>query len=174
MKFLSYKNYLTVIKNSVGSKMFKHVYISENNKEKDILENGEYSCAYYVSCILKMFNLINQETSPHAMISGLIKNILNYGWKETKKLKPGNILIWEDGLATDGKMHSHIGFYLEKNKAISTIPRVSVVIIRGNNKIFLSDKGLGLPKVHHYTYGQTKDGQPKRKIIKIFTHKIIE
>jgi len=102
MKFLSCKNYLTVIKNSVNSKMFRHVYVWEDNKEKDILEGGEYSCAYYVSCILKMFNLINQEISPHAMIGGLIK------------LKPGNILLWEEKSG-----HQHVGFYLGKNKAIS-------------------------------------------------------
>ena len=174
MKFLTYKNYLTVIKNSADSKMFQHVYVLDNNKEKDILENGEYSCSYYVSCILKLFNLINQEISPHATINGLIANMLNNDWKETKKLKAGNVLIWEDGLATDGKMHSHLGFYLGKDKAISNRPKVDVVIFRKNNKIFLDNKGLGLPKIHHYTYEQTKNGQPKRKIIRIFTHKIIK
>lgn len=145
MKFLTYKNYLTVIKNSVGSKMFQHVYVLDNDKEKDILKGGELSCAYYVSCILKLFNLINQEISPHAMTGGLIKNILNNGWEETKELKAGNILLWEEKLG-----HQHLGFYLGKDKAISH---------RDEKKT---------PIIHHYTY------ENKRKIIKIFTHKIIK
>jgi len=168
MKILTYQNYLAMIKASQGSKMFQQVYILENNKKKDILKNGEYSCAYYVSCILKIFSLIDPKISPHVTIGGLIKNMLNNGWKETKKLKLGNILIWEDGLATDGKMHSHLGFYLGKDKAISNRPKVDVIILRGNDKIFLDNKGKGLPMIHHYTYGN------KRKIIKILTHKIIE
>jgi len=145
MKFLTYKNYLTVIKNSVGSKMFQHVYVLDNNKEKDIIKGGELSCAYYVSCILKLFNLIDQEISPHAMTGGLVKNILNNGWEETKELKVGNILIWEEILG-----HQHLGFYLGKDMAISH---------RDEKKT---------PMIHHYTY------KGKRKIIKIFTHKIIE
>ena len=145
MKFLVYKNYLTVIKNSAGSKMFRHIYVLDDDKEKDILEGGELSCAYYVSCILKLFNLINQEISPHAMTGGLIKNILNNGWKETKKLKIGNIILWEEKLG-----HQHLGFYLGKDMAISH---------RDEKKT---------PIIHHYTY------EGKRKIIKIFTHKIIK
>ncbi len=145
MKFLVYKNYLTVIKNSAGSKMFRHIYVLDNNKEKDILEGGELSCAYYVSCILKLFNLINQEISPHAMTGGLVKNMLESGWKETKELKIGNIILWEEKLG-----HQHLGFYLGKDMAISH---------RDEKKT---------PIIHHYTY------EGKRKIIKIFTHKIIK
>ena len=145
MKFLTYKNYLTVIKNSANSKMFRHIYISENDEEKDILEEGQLSCAYYVSCILKLFNLINQEISPHAVVGGLVKNILNNGWKETKELKIGNILLWEEKSG-----HQHLGFYLGKNKAISHCHEKKT------------------PTIHHYTYNN------ERKIIKIFTHKIVE
>ena len=134
-----------MIKGSAGSKMFRHIYVLDNGKEKDILKNGEYSCTYYVSSILKLFNLINPKISPHATISGLIKNMLNSGWKQTKKLKPGNVLIWEEK-----DEHQHIGFYLDKNKAISH---------RYEKK---------LPVIHHYTYGD------KRRIVKIFTHKNIK
>ena len=150
MKFLNYKNYLAVIKNSVDSKMFKHIYVLDDNQEKDILEDGKLSCAYYVSCILKIFNLIDQETSPHAAVNGLIKNIVNSGWEETKDLKIGNIILWDEKKYPSGKFHSHVGFYLGDDKAISN---------SGED---------GHPIIHHYTY------ESKRKIIKIFTHKIIE
>ena len=145
MEFLIYKNYLSTIKASENSKMFRHIYVLENNKEKDILKNGELSCAYYVSCILKIFNLINPNISPHATVKSTIKNMLDNNWRITKDLKPGNILIWEEKLK-----HQHIGFYLGKDKAISNS----------------SEKRL--PIIHDYKYNN------KRKIIQILTHKIIE
>lgn len=144
-EFLTYQNYLSTIKASRGSKMFRHVYVLNDGKKKDILKNGEYSCAYYVSCILKIFNLIDLKISPHAMVGGLIKNMLNSNWRVTKKLVPGNVLVWEEKLG-----HEHIGFYLGKDKAMSH---------RYEKK---------MPIVHHYTYNQ------KRKIIRILTHPIIK
>ena len=149
MKILTYKNYLSLIKKSADSKMFQNIYILENKKEKDILEGGKLSCAYYVSCILKIFNLINQENSPHAGVNGLLRNMFQSGWKETKNLKEGNIILWDEKRYSSKSIHYHVGFYLGNNKAISN---------SGEDKI---------PKIHHYTYNN------KRKIVKIFTHKIV-
>jgi len=167
-EFLIYQNYLEMIKASENSEMFRHVYVLNNNKKKDILENGELSCAYYVSCILKIFNLIDSKISPHSTVGGTIKNMLDNDWKVTKKLTAGNILIWEDGLGTDKKMHSHLGFYLGKNRAISNQPKVEVKILRDGNEISLNNGGEGVPMIHHYTYNN------KRKIIQILTHKMIK
>lgn len=149
-EILTYQNYLSMIKASQGSKMFRHVYVLDNNKEKDILKNGELSCAYYISCILKLFNLIDQDISPHATISGLINNMLNNGWRLTKKLTLGNVLVWEKQITSSGEIHPHLGFYLGEDKAIS---------YRDERRI---------PTIHHYTYNQ------ERKIIQILTHKIIQ
>lgn len=150
MQLLNYKNYLSLIKNSVGSKMFQHIYVLDNKKEKDILDSGRLSCAYYISSILKIFNLINQDNSPHAGVSGFLKNISQSGWEETEELKPGNIILWDEVRYSSGEDHYHVGFYLGEDKAISN---------SGDSKVI---------KIHHYTYNN------KRKIIKIFTHKIIE
>lgn len=144
-EFLVYQNYLSMIKNSENSKMFRNVYILDNNKKKDILKNGELSCAYYVSCILKIFNLIDSKISPHSTVSGTIKNMFNSDWQVTKKLVPGNVLVWEKNLG-----HEHLGFYLGKDKAISNCLKKKT------------------PIIHHYTYNN------KRKIIKILAHKIIK
>jgi len=150
MEILFYQSYLAMIKGSRDSQMFRHIYILNNGKKKDILKNGELSCAYYVSSILKVFNLLDHKISPHATVGGLVKNMLVHGWKETKKLKPGNVLVWEDIEFEDKEIHSHIGFYLGKDNAIS------------------NRYEKGVPVIHHYTYNQ------KRKIIQILTHKIIK
>jgi len=94
-----------MIKTSENSKMFRHIYVLNNGKKKDILKNGELSCAYYVSCILKIFNLIDSKISPHSTVSGTIKNMMDNSWSATKKLTPGNILVWENKSG-----HEHLGF----------------------------------------------------------------
>ena len=57
-KILEKENYLAVIRNSVGSKLFNNFYVEGSGQPKDLLDDGYNSCAYYVSSILKMFNLI--------------------------------------------------------------------------------------------------------------------
>jgi cytidyltransferase-like protein len=145
LNVLIYQNYLAMIQASQGSQMFRHIYIKENSKEKDILKNGEYSCAYYVSSILKIFNLISPYISPHATVDGTLRNMIGNGWRTTKKLKPGNVLVWEEK-----ENHLHLGFYLGGDRAISH---------RSEKK---------RPVIHHYTYGN------KRKIIQIWAHKVIK
>jgi len=142
MKILTYQNYLAMIKASQGSKIFRRLYVLENGKKKDILKNGRFSCAYYVSSILKIFDLISK---PHATINGTTKDMLKNGWRITKTLKQGNVLVWEE--KSD---HQHLGFCLGNNKAISNSHK------------------KGVPALHHFTYNN------KRKIIQILTHKIIK
>jgi hypothetical protein len=146
-KILTYQNYLQMIKGGRGSQMFRHVYVLENNRKKDILRNGELSCAYFVSSILKIFGLVNPKTSPHVTVDGTIRDMLKNGWRPTKKLKPGNVLVWEDKKFPDGEIHKHMGFYLGDYRTISNSGK------------------KGVPVIHHFTYGQTKNGQPKRKIL---------
>jgi len=152
LKIFSYQNYLGMIKASQGSQMFRHLYVLENKQKKDILKNGELSCAYYVSSILKIFDLISQ---PHATVKSTIEDILKSDWQPTKKLKPGNVLVWQKKKFPNGTIHQHVGFYLGQDKAMSH---------RYEKK---------MPIIHHFTYGQTQTGQPKRKIIQILTHPII-
>jgi hypothetical protein len=153
IKILTYQNYLEMIKTSRGSKMFRRLYILDQGKKKDILKNGDLSCAFYVSSILKIFDLIS---APHATVQGAIEDMLKNNWRETKALKPGNVLVWQEKKYDNGEYHSHLGFYLGKDKAIS------------------HNSWKKSPTVHHFTYGRTKEGKPKRKIITILTHPIIK
>lgn len=82
--------------------------------------------------------------------------MLKNNWQETKILRPGNVLVWQEKKYNNGEFHSHLGFYLDKDKAISHNSRKKI------------------PVAHHFTYGRTKKGKPKRKIIMILTHPIIK
>lgn len=128
IKLLVRQNYLQAIKNSVGTKMFRNTYVLINGEEEDITNNGELSCALYVSSILKLFDLIKEK---HTTVYGAVSDMLKNGWHQTKKPILGDILIWEE---KDG--HQHIGFYIGNHKAISNS----------------SEKRT--PFVHHYTFGQ--------------------
>ncbi len=105
------RSLFVLIKNSLGSKFFRSLYFFDGKKSRDILENGELSCAFYVSVILRILGLIKE---PHATVDGLIKDIEYSGWQKIDKLQKGAVIVWEP---KNG--HKHIGFYLGKGRAAS-------------------------------------------------------
>jgi len=146
------KSYLARINNSIGSKMFRNLYAKVDGRERDILNNGELSCAMFVSIILQSFELIKK---PHATVIELIKDMETSGWKKSRNPKVGDILVWEAVDQTgDGIKFAHIGFYIGKTWAIS------------------NNWKKGTPAKHHFTFG-TKDGKPNRRIIGIYKNKLL-
>lgn len=115
---LKYESYLKMIKNSVGTKMFRNLYVVLDNKNKDIAKNGELSCAIFVSNILLIWGMIKEG---HATIKRTTEDMIKGGWKKIspKKIKPGDIIVWEEKVFEGGEKHFHIGFYIGKQKAIS-------------------------------------------------------
>ncbi len=125
--------------------MFRNFFVEEDEKEKDVLENGGLSCAVFVSSVLYLNKLIQDI---HATVGSVTKDMLASGWYEVEDLKPGAVLVWENKLGkNDGKMHGHNGFYIGNDTAVSN-----------------DSKGTGIPGKHHYTYNDT------RKIEKIYWH----
>lgn len=125
--------------------------------EKDILNNGSVSCAYFVSNLLKQFNLtaVWRTNVPKVM-----DDLLDKWWHPMNPTTdPSNIPAWSilvrewSYWETYWKIHRHIGFYMWDEKAIS------------NNSIHftgLADAWL-VPVQHHYTY------KWQRQITHIFT-----
>ena len=122
-------------------------------KKKDILKDGELSCASFVSSVLLMFGLIKKR---HATVKGTVKDMFRSGWQEIEKPKPGCVLVWEKRHVPGRSEHKHIGFYHNNKSALSN-----------------SHKQKS-PQIHHLTYGTKKDGLPVRKIEKIFWHKRLD
>ena len=145
-----FDTYIAVIKNSVGSKMFRNFYAKVDGKKTDIMKNGDLSCAWFVSSLLYLFKLIKDA---HATVNGTIKDLQQSGWKKIKKPKIGNVIVWEKIDFGNKDFHKHIGFYIGNNKAIST-----------------SNSKKGQPIIHHWTYG-IKRNKPVRKVKAIFWHK---
>lgn len=148
MKILAFKNYLALIKNNIGSTAYRDVFAQINGQELNITLSGQASCAYFVSNVLKAFDLC---TYQHTTVVGVEKDLLAFGWEEVPEPVLGSVIFWErksqptedNGVFVFG---FHCGFYVGNKKAISNDPVTKV------------------PIEHHYTYDDT------RRIIKILWH----
>lgn len=117
-KYLVRESYLVFIKNSVGTRMFRNFFVlDEKNKKFDVLKNGQMSCAFFVSTVLKSFGLIRK---PHFTVGRTVEDLLQSKAKKVRisDLKPGDVLVYESISGKSGN-HNHIGFYLGNNLAVS-------------------------------------------------------
>ncbi len=146
VKPLFKKSYLAVNKNSEGKKIFANFYGKIGNKTLDLTNNGKLSCAYFVSAISKISDLIKKV---HLTVKNTVKDMKESGWYLVKKPKTGSVLVWEEKKFNKDK-HFHVGFYLGKKIAISN-----------NSK-------KGFPTLHHWSFCN------KRKVIAIYWHKKLD
>ena len=142
MQLLPKATYLSTIKNSVGAKMFRHNYALVDGEQQDILQDGQLSCAFFVSFILRAFSLIE---TLHARTVGTVRDMQTSGWRETDTPQEGDVVVWEDQQQKSG-IFPHIGFYLDEQTAVSH---------RDTD---------GTPTVHSLTFDGT------RKITAYYTH----
>jgi hypothetical protein len=114
IKPLPFDTYLAVINNSEGSFLFKNLFAEVDGVKKDITEDGWLSCAFYVSSVLYLFKYIKEI---HGTVSGTVKDLKESGWEEINEPVAGSIIVW--GPSETSKGHSHIGFYLGDELAMS-------------------------------------------------------
>jgi hypothetical protein len=98
----------------------------------DILRDGVRSCAFFVSSVLKMYDLVR---SQHATVSGLVADLEASGWKRIETPRVGSIIHWDPLLDPHGEPREHLGFYVGDDQAVSNSSRTRT------------------PQLHHYTYG---------------------
>lgn len=139
--------YFAMIKNSVGTKLFCNFYARVDGKKIDVMKRGDLSCAFFLSSLLSILALAE---ATHGTVESAISDMKRSGWKLSKKLVLGSIIVWEEK-----KRHKHIGFYIGNDKALSN-----------------SSKKKS-PAIHHFTYG-VKNGKPVRKIEAIYWHKKLD
>ncbi len=143
---LLFENYLAVIHGAPGSRMFRKFYALVDGKKKEISENGNLSCGWFVAFILKYFDLIR---GPHMTVDGTLRDMEASGWKKIAKPKIGCIIVWSPMDDRRSKAysygHRHIGFYVGKYRAVSNL------------------SSEGAPGEHHWTFGR-KDRKPVRRV----------
>ncbi len=141
-----YETYLAVINNAVGANLFRTMYALVNGTQQDLMRDGDLSCAFFVSSILKMFDQIGRV---HGTVASTLKDMAEHGWQKTAELEKGAVVVWEEKVDERGEAHKHLGFYLGDALAVSNNAKTRT------------------PQKHHYTYGEN-NGQPVRKITDIF------
>ncbi|OGI98609.1 hypothetical protein A3H53_01160 [Candidatus Nomurabacteria bacterium RIFCSPLOWO2_02_FULL_40_10] len=152
MKPLIFRTYLTLVKNSVGSKSFSNFYVLDKGKKIDVTENGRLSCAWFVSAVLSLFGFIK---TPHLTVKSVEEDLLKSGWYGIKKPKVGSVLSWEAVDFGKGEFHRHIGFYIGGGKAVSNSSK------------------LGYPVVHHWRFVDAKNNKG-RLVERILWHKKLD
>ena len=137
--------YLAVIRNSVGTKMFRNSCGRAAGRAVDLTRGGRLSCAFFVTSVLRIFGLIKEQ---HTTVGGAVRDLEQSGWRPVKTARPGDILVWEAVVGQDGN-HEHIGFLIAPGVAVSNSTRAR------------------LPAEHHWTYG-VRAGKPVRRVMTIY------
>jgi hypothetical protein len=135
------ETYLAVLANSVGCNTFRTLYAEVAGVRQDITRDGELSCAFFVSSILKIFDWVK---GVHGTVAGTVRDLEQSGWQVAPEPSPGTILVWEAQVDEAGETHAHIGFYLGDQRAVSNSSKERT------------------PQQHHYTYHDS------RKIVAIY------
>jgi hypothetical protein len=152
-----YGSYLTMIRNSVGSHTWKNLFIKKENWNIiDILQDGNVSCAYYVSSILKQFGYC---WATYANVLSLEKHLIEYGRNKQKNFTEDTVTPWsviireekkwsekEDIYGNSIKNHYHIGFYIWSWRAISNM----------SDGFTIDDLNARTPQEHHITYNWSR------------------
>jgi hypothetical protein len=113
---------IKMLENSVGSRLFNSLFVlfKDKNAVKDILNDGEFSCAFFISSILVLGGYVPK---PVATVVSLQKKLEEQGWQrilDVKEAAPGDIIFWEKIKFEDGSENAHVGFVLNDSEAVST------------------------------------------------------
>jgi len=113
------KTYLAFITRSVGSPIFQEFYARVNGKTLEVTRDGNVSCSWFVSAVLKVFNLIGTvQITVHRTLDEMERN----GWKRISRPRRGCVVLWAAKPSDTAKlkkyanayypMVKHLGFYI--------------------------------------------------------------
>jgi hypothetical protein len=159
-KILHWETYLKMVENSEGSRLFNSVIVEQGGQKVDLLNDGELSCATFVSNILYLNHFLSvQKTSVDSLEKVMLES-LDFEVISPADYEPqvGDVVFWEKIIGEDGVAHRHVGLVLNEQEAISTssashqairhplYKKPATGIDRQIERIFRYKKGLGLIK----------------------------
>lgn len=115
------ETYLKMIENAEGTRLFNSAFVKNKKTEEviDVLNDGELSCAFFVSSILTLVGLSKR---PHSTVKTVFKELVeSEQWELINDSPlPGDVVVWEKVTFEDGTENEHIGFCLDAKTAVST------------------------------------------------------
>lgn len=124
-----------MIRHSVGSNMFRNLYMSHDGSDSwDAMQDGQLSCAFYVSAVLTLFQLADHV---HGLVDRTVDDLERRGWQAVSEPSPGDVIVWKPADEA-GELHPHIGFYIGQDQAVSNSTTRQQI------------------SQHHYTYNNSR------------------
>jgi len=144
-----FDTYLSMVKNSVGSKTWQTVWADIDGVKTDVTEGGIKSCAYFVSGILKNFDFVKKT---HATVNSTIKDLKESGWEMISNPKAGAIVVYEAIEFDDGQSNEHIAICIDDTKAVSNSYTEKIPVIHDIEMSFDNNPR----KITHILYNEDK------------------
>lgn len=143
IKHSEFRTYLSMIEGSVDANIWRHGYSVIDGVETDIMKNGEVSCAFFVSSLLKIFDLVDKY---HATVKSTVEDMERNGWDRVEdEPQAGDVILWGPRPGTADR-NDHLGFYIGDSRVVS------------NNYVSSKPEAGGKPEVHDWKYEGHPDG----------------
>lgn len=120
MEVLRKETYIKMVENAVGSRMFNSILVKENDEIRDLLNDGEYSCAVFVSSVLTLQQLLAKPRTTVKNLEADIAESTHFTEVPNGNVQPGDILFWESVTYEDGTANRHVGIAVSHTEAVST------------------------------------------------------
>lgn len=150
---LTFETFLKAAEHAPGTGIFRSLIVKneETGEVLDILKDGEYSCAFFISGLLALCKFLPE---PCTTVASLEKQLTESEWIkiDSEKTKKGNIIIWEEIVFEDGSRNRHAGIAVSETEAVSTSYQTRVIVR------------------HHITFGTNTNDEPKRRIESVFRY----
>ena len=133
------------ILNSIGTSMFRNLYVKYKSGIRDVVDNGRFACAMYVTWLLCPVGLLD---TGRATVESAIQALRRCGWItiDPSAIQVCDVLIWDVNERQNLQSNQHIGFSFGTDRACSI------------------GTPSGVPEIHHFTYNGT------RPILTAFSH----
>ena len=112
-----FRTYLAMVVGAVGSNQYRTLYVRSPEGLKDVIDDGDLACAYFVSSILTLCGLMNDGV--HTTVDETIRDLESSGWEKIYVLRPGCIVVWGKKFRSVGPGHRHIGFSIGEGTVVS-------------------------------------------------------
>lgn len=119
-----FDSYLAFTNNSISSHSWSQYYADINGVKTEIVHDGDRACAYFVSSILRIFNLIELV---HMTVPSVIADMKKSDWYQIESARVGAVIVY-DSIKIKNKSFPHIGICVSDNKVVSNSDKTGTPI----------------------------------------------